>query len=32
MDNPETITKSYNVRELSYHIHKTRTETKRYDF
>jgi hypothetical protein len=23
MDNPETITKSYNVRELSYRIHKS---------
>jgi hypothetical protein len=29
MDNPETITKSYNVRELSYRIHKS---LQLYDF
>jgi hypothetical protein len=32
MDNPETIAKSYNFGELSYRIHKTRTEKKRYVF
>jgi hypothetical protein len=32
MENPETIAKSYNFGELSYRIHKTRTETKGYVF
>ena len=32
MDNPETIAKSQNFGELSYRIHKARTETKMYVF